>query len=112
MTSKELLYKWVCDKLENGEKKFSFKQKNDEAGTFFEEMKTQPELEVYDIKNRLDMEKYMEKYFDDDLTDIGAVCIRAFLDGVLKINEEIARGGGVKAKRKFMNIFIIFSGCK
>lgn len=98
MTSKELLYKWVCDKIENGESRFSFKQVDDETGTYFEEVKAQPELNEYAIKSRIDMEKNMEKYFDVDLTEIETVCIRAFLDGILKIEEGIESEGRVKSK--------------
>lgn len=88
MTSKELLYEWGCGKAGNGERKLSFGQINDGIRTYFEEMEVQPVLAEYAVKNKSDMEKYMEKYFDDDLTEIKTVCIRAFLEGILKIEDE------------------------
>lgn len=91
MTSKELFYKWVCDKTENVERRFSFEQTNDGAETYFEEIENQPVLVEYDIKSKCDMEKYMEKYFDDDLVEIETVCVRAFLEGISKIEERVEK---------------------
>ena len=55
-------------------------------------MEVQPVLVEYAVKNKSDMEKYMEKYFDGDLAEIKTVCIRAFLEGMLKIEDEDESG--------------------
>lgn len=87
LTSKERLYEWVCEKTRHGEDEFLFDGIDGEADTYFGDIEIQPVLEEYDINNRFDMEKYMEKYFDENLTEIKMECVRTVLEGMSKIQE-------------------------
>lgn len=88
MTSKELLYEWACNMAEKKDRQPVFEKIEDGLETYFEEIENQPLLVKYDIKNRSDIEKYMERYFDDDLIGIKTVCTRAFLEGMSRVKAE------------------------
>lgn len=89
MTSKERLYEWVCKKAKHGENENLFDEINAEADTYFEDIEIQPVLEEYDIDNKYDIEKYMEKYFDENLIEIKVECVRALLEGMSKIKKVV-----------------------
>lgn len=81
------MYEWGCEKTQHGENGFLFDGINDGADTYFEDFEIQPVLEEYGINNKLDIEKYMEKYFDETLMEIKMECTRALLEGMSKIKE-------------------------
>lgn len=96
MTSKERLYEWVCEKTKHGEDEFLFDEINKEADTYFEDIEIQPILEEYDINDKFDIEKYMEKYFDENLTEMNLECVRALLEGMSKIKEVVEKESAQK----------------
>lgn len=91
MTSKERLYEWACNKTKHGEDEILFDEINEEADTYFEDIEIQPVLEKYDINNKFDIEKFMEKYLDEDLMEIEVECVKSLLEGMSKIKEVVEK---------------------
>ena len=85
MTSKERLYKWVCEKSRHEEGRVMFGEIDDEINTYFIDIEKQPILEEYEINDKFDIEKYMEKYFDKVLAEVKGECIRSVLEGMSKV---------------------------
>lgn len=92
MTEKERLYDWICNETKNNNVTFMFPVMDRGKTTYFEDVEGQPFLEEYDIENRGDMEKYMDRYFDESLAGIRVECVRAFVKGLIALESEQAEG--------------------
>lgn len=91
MTDKEKLYDWICQKTEDESGRFNFTEIKSDEPTYFQNICEQPVLEEYYIDTRADVEKYMDIYFDENLTGIRNECVKAVLKGIHGLSTDIIK---------------------
>lgn len=99
MTDKEKLYNWICWKTETEGGNFLFSKAKSDEPTYFQNINEQPALEEYYIDTRVDIERYMDNYFDEDLTGIRTECIKAILKGIHKCSTGVINNKETRNKK-------------
>lgn len=98
LTDRERLYERIRQKAEQYQGKYCFPESDENAESYFEAVEIQPALEVYDIKTRDDIEKYISVFMDEELDDIRVECVRAFFKSAVSLEREKDQVVHVQAK--------------
>lgn len=77
-STKDNIYQWAKDNKNAEFTKFIFTEKKD-AETYFEDYIKETELEIYDIKNAIDINDMLEKHLNNNLKNIKKECVIAML---------------------------------
>lgn len=88
MTDKERLYDWICWKTKAESKSLLFLEISKEESTYFLDIIEQPVLEEYFIDNKEQLQRYMNIYLDEDLSEIRTVCINIILKKLHEFSAE------------------------
>ena len=88
LTDKERLYEWGRQKAEDEIGRYHFPGFHRNEKSYLEDIEVQPELEEYDFKNRTDMERLLDTYFDEDLSEIKTECMRVLLKKLIGLEKE------------------------